>query len=310
MDNIKKNLILWYLNYDEIDLTEKEIYEQSKIYNIPFQIFLKKLIERLVSEHKADKQSILTILTTNMGLQFSDDVLTHVIDLIDLIEPITIISRKKSSLTDINKKLYLFDKLNTVNNTKATHTGQPLPDPETGRPYIYWRECYHEGCHKKFTYEHELIEHLKYMGAYTKSYHKIHEDYVSINKLTEDKVIAKKMNKCPAYICNCTVNSPEEVIAHFRRLGIYPFWKKGMDFSSKSVNTNYEFDKNIKIFNVDTCIICLDNKPNIILDKCLHCCFCVDCFLSSNSSTTNETIPSSISKCPICKSFYSKVYPY
>ena len=61
MDHTKNELILWYLNYDNIKLTEKEIYDESQIYHIPLQIFLKKLIERLVTEHEANKESIIDI---------------------------------------------------------------------------------------------------------------------------------------------------------------------------------------------------------------------------------------------------------
>jgi hypothetical protein len=41
----KRELLLWYLNYDDIKLSEKEIYNLSISYAIPFQIFVKKLIE-------------------------------------------------------------------------------------------------------------------------------------------------------------------------------------------------------------------------------------------------------------------------
>ena len=244
-----------------------------------------------------------------MNLDLSTDAIKYVENLIDLIEPITINSRSASSVIDINKKLALFDKLNTVTNAKPTHKGQPLPDPITGRPYIDWKECYHEGCHKTFSYDHQLIEHLKQMGAYTQSYHKIHEIIVWQNKLTEDKVIESNMKKCPAFICQYSdMNSTEEVIEHFRKLGIEPFWKRGLDLSSKNESGEYMFKKEVKIFNTDICVLCLENKPNIILDKCLHCCFCIDCFLLSTSPESN--VSWNILKCPICKTFYSKVYPY
>jgi hypothetical protein len=308
MDYTKHELILWYLNYDNIDLTEKEIYEQSQNYNIPLQIFIKKLIERLVTEHKANKESIIDILTKKMNLTLTPDAINYVENLIDLIEPITINVRSKSSIVEINKKLALFDKLNTVTNIKPTHKGQPLPDPLTGRPYIDWKECYHEGCHIKFAYNNQLIDHLKIMGAYTASFHKIHEDYIAENELTEDKVIALGMSKCPAYICKYNdTDSPLEVIEHFKSLGIPPFWKTGMDLSSKKVN-EYVFKKEVKIFNVDNCVFCLEKKPNVVFDKCLHCCFCIDCYLSITNPVSNVSWDTK--KCPVCKMFYSKVYPY
>ena len=309
MNNLKNELILWYLNYDNIKLTEKEIYEQSQIYNIPFQIFLKKLIERLFTENKANSKSIIDILIDKMNLNLSIDALKYVKNLVNLVKPITIKSRSDISVIDINKKLNLFNKLESVTDVKPTHKDQPLPDSDNGRPCIGWRECYYEGCHKTFSYEHELINHLQNLNAYIPSFHKIHEEIVLQNNLTEDKIIANNITKCPAYICNYdNINSAEEVIEHFQKLGIPPFWKKNMIITSKTKTTDYIFNKEIKIFNIDECIICLQNKPNIILDKCLHCCFCIDCFLSLASPPSSTSW--NIKICPICRSIYSKVYPY
>ena len=182
------------------------------------------------------------------------------------------------------------------------HKEQPLPDPIKGRPYIDWKECYHEGCHKKFTYDHQLIEHLKQVGAYTQGYHKIHQEYIWFNNFTPEKVLLNKITKCPVWICNKNLNGTEQVIEHFQRLGLEPFWQEGMDFSTKT-QTEYPFNKDLKIYNIENCIVCLDNIPNLILDKCMHCCYCIDCFLSSTNASW-------IKKCPICKTFYDKVYPY
>jgi hypothetical protein len=309
MNHSKNELILWYLNYDNIQLTEKELCDLSHIYNIPLQIFLKKLIERLVTEHSADKKVIIYTLTKKMNLDLSPDVVKYVENLIGSIKSIEINSRLEMNDVDIEKQLALFSELNSVTNVKPTHKGQPLPDPDTGRPYIDWKECYYEGCHKTFTHGHELIDHLKQMGAYTESFHKIHEDYVFQNNLTEDKVITCGMKKCPAYICQyLDIDSTQDVIEHFQKLGIEPFWKKGFDLSSKNMSSEYVFKKEIKIFNIDACVVCLKKKPNIIFDKCLHCCFCIECFLSSGSLSTNSS--RNILKCPVCKSFYSRVYPY
>jgi hypothetical protein len=309
MDDTKRELILWYLNYNNIKLSEKEIFEQSEIYNIPLQIFIKKLIERLVTEHKAEKSTIIEILTKKMNLEISGDFLKYTLKLIEIVEPIIINSRPLILTKEIINKLELFNKLNSVTKIKATHKGQPIPDPYIGRPYINWKECYHEGCHKKFCNEEKLIEHLKIMGVYTHSYHRIHEEIISQNKLTETEVYNKNMKVCPAWICQYNdIDSPKELIEHFQRLGLSPFFKKGMDFTSKVKVGNYVFTNEMKIYNFDSCIVCLDNKPNIILDKCLHCCYCIDCFLSITSPTSNTTWD--IQKCPVCKIFYSKVYPY
>ena len=45
-----------------------------------------------------------------------------------------------------------------------------------------------------------------------------------------------------------------------------------------------------KIIKTDDCVICLDNKPEIMFYDCLHCCVCSDC----------EKVKSSM-KCPYCR---------
>ena len=45
-----------------------------------------------------------------------------------------------------------------------------------------------------------------------------------------------------------------------------------------------------KIFKSDECIICMDNKPNILFCNCGHLCICEECYKIKTPST-----------CPICK---------
>ena len=69
----KENLILWYLNYTDIDITDKKVYELSSKYNIPMQIFLKKLIERLKNTTDCELDNIMNILQVDMNLNLSND---------------------------------------------------------------------------------------------------------------------------------------------------------------------------------------------------------------------------------------------
>jgi len=302
MDFVKNELILWYLNYDDIKITEKEIYNNSQKYNIPIQIFLKKLIERLVTEHNSNKDEIIKILQEQMNLNIPAEGITYITNLIDLIEPIEIKDRNTLTENKFKNLMSSFNNLTSLSMQNCKHKEQPLPDPIKGRPYIDWKECYHEGCHKKFTYDHQLVEHLNQVGAYTQGYHKIHQEYIWYHKFTPEKVLLKNITKCPVWICNKNLNGTQQVIEHFQRLGLEPFWEEGMDFSTKT-QTEYLFNKDLKIYNIENCIVCLDNKPNLILDKCMHCCYCIDCFLSSTNATW-------IKKCPVCNTFYDKVYPY
>jgi len=59
----------------------------------------------------------------------------------------------------------------------------------------------------------------------------------------------------------------------------------------------YEFNKQIKLYDCKLCIICLDAKPNIIFDKCVHSCYCVTCY--EKFIKINYTV-----KCPLCREFF------
>jgi len=299
--NVHNELVMWYLNYDNINISDKEIYDYSKLYNIPYQIFLKKLLERFVSLKQCDADNILDIMKNKMNLEISEEAKKYLLDLIPLISPIKLINRAEAKPEDLIKTLGFFNKLTIITKEKPTHTGQPLPDPVFGRPYIDWKRCYHENCHEQFPDDNCLIRHLKSFKVYTRNYHKLHEDMIKDLKLTEEKILSENIKKCPSLLCNETgITTPEDLIKHFQRLGLEPFWKKGMKFKKKS---DYVFNPEFKIFNVDECVICCEAKPNIILDNCLHCCFCVECYVQYIKYNY-------VTKCPVCRETYNKVYPY
>ena len=297
-DVIKQELILWYLNYDNINITEKEIYEYSKLYCIPFQIFLKKLLERIINLDKYDINIIIDIIQNKMNLELEDKAEQYIQDLIPIVKSIKIIERAKISSFKLYKHTNYFYN-NLVINKQSNHKGQPLPDIQKGRPFINWKKCYYENCYEYFKTDKELIKHLKYYDAYTPNYHVFHEQIIKEHSLTENKIIQENITKCPALICDKnTFYSPEKLIKHFQELGLEPFWKPGM-IKQKS---NYYFNPKIKIFNSDECIICCENTPNVIFDICLHSCFCVECY-------EIELKFNSIKKCPVCRQGYDKIYP-
>ena len=153
---------------------------------------------------------------------------------------------------------------------------------------------------KAYVSDNELIKHLKEFKVYTPSYHKLHEDIINEMKLTEDIIKQNNILKCPSWICKeSEFTSSEQLINHLQRLGIEPFWKKNMDFSKKE---DYAFNKELKIYDTKNCIICLDRNTNIIFDKCMHQCYCVECY--NDHIKLNNTL-----KCPICRNFYNKIYP-
>jgi hypothetical protein len=297
----KDNLILWYLNYSNINITDNKVYELSQKYQIPQQIFLIKLLSRLITITACDKDKIMNILQVDMNLNLSNESYMFVkqfINELDLIELKDITSENEINIKSI---LNLFNKLDVIPKEPSEHIGQPLPDPDIGRPYISYKKCMHKNCNKCFDTSNDLIKHLKNYKVYTPSYHKLHEDIVQELQLTEDKIKKDGLKKCPSWICKePEFQSAEELITHFQKLGITPFWKQGMKFENEK---EYEFNKNIKLYDSKRCIICLDNKTNIIFDNCMHSCYCISCF--DNFIKSNQTL-----KCPLCRGFFNKIYPY
>lgn len=295
----KDNMILWYLNYSNIDITDSKVYELSQVYHIPQQIFLIKLLSRLITITEYDKDKIMNILQVDMNLNLSNEAYIFVKQFISELKKIELTDMKSENEINIKSILTIFNKLDVIPKEQAIHIGQPLPDPFIGRPYIAYQKCMHTNCNEYFNTDNELIKHLKQYKVYTPSYHKLHEDIVTELGLTENKIKEEKIKKCPSWICKePEFNSPEDLIKHFQRLGIIPFWKLGMKFEKE-----YEFNKNIKLFDSKECIICLENKPNIIFNICMHCCYCVTCY--NNFIKLNSTL-----KCPLCREFFTKIYPY
>lgn len=190
------------------------------------------------------------------------------------------------------------------------HKGIPLPDKNRGRPKLDWCVCQHEGCAEKFNSPSGLVNHLMKFGVYTKGYHSSHEHGVSYNNFTPTKVINQNITKCPSWMCkDKCFSTPQELIEHLEILGIKPFWKIGMDFSSKNLNNTksniksslYSFSyKHIqKIFTLETCPICLENPVEIIINKCGHQVYCAECLTKSSKSN-----------CPICRGKVDAFIPY
>lgn len=297
--DIKKELILWYMNADKIKLNEKEIYEYSQLYGIPFQIFLKKLLERLIAT-EIDKETAIEILLTKFNLQLGENAQDYVLELFNTLPPSKIVHRSniiKKGTWELFKKINAIDIPNKIN----IHNGQPLPDPEKGRPFINWRRCCHENCGKIFNSDDALITHLKQNKVYTPKYHKLHEDIVQEMNLTPDLIKSKGMKRCPSYICKINTDNENKLIEHFQRLGIKPFWEEGMNL--KKEEKDPYFDSDIKIFDCQECVICYETSPNIIFDKCLHVCYCIECYQKYIEKNN-------VLKCPVCRETYDKIYPY
>jgi hypothetical protein len=207
----------------------------------------------------------------------------------------------------LRNNLFKLNKPNTSSKKEQNvpHNGLPLPDPELGRPKLNWRQCYFKNCGKNFSTPSALVQHLTECNAYTEGYHWAHEEalYCIVGP---DNVRNKKLTKCPAYACNHkSFNTPEELIHHWELLGIEPFWQKGMCFlSDNTANSELTQRKKLlysipKLFVTDTCMICLENPTEIVLDKCRHHVYCIDCLKTCSKDS-----------CPVCRSRIDNFIPF
>ena len=72
-----------------------------------------------------------------------------------------------------------------------------------------------------------------------------------------------------------------------------PFYNIGIQ-NIKIIEPSDKFKlQNTKIFEVNECVICLDNNTNIVYLPCGHKCNCIECY--SNLKDQN------INKCPLCR---------
>lgn len=221
------------------------------------------------------------------------------------------INFKKYSHNDILKSYSNLVKKKIINTdgTGIKHVGQPLPDPDFGRPKLSWCKCAYFNCNMGFLTSSDLVCHLVKNNVYTKGYHLSHEESIKLTNLNVEKVIKNNITKCPSWLCETKdFNSPHDLIKHLQRLGIEPFWYKGLILK----NDNYEsiiFDNQHKIFKNNYCVMCLSNPAEIVINRCGHQVYCIECMCSSNKNMIimcNETN----SNCPICRGKVDCYYPY
>ncbi|AYV85689.1 MAG: RING finger domain protein [Satyrvirus sp.] len=184
-----------------------------------------------------------------------------------------------------------FSSLQSVCN----HKGYPIPDPIMGRPIINWCECYHSMCHEKFENPNDLIQHLLLHYAYIRNHHKDHLPFVLC--LTRQQVIDSKQTICPSPTCGKLFSTPEDLCDHFSILGIEPFWKQNMVFTTNENSLNRFSDPYKKIYKFEECMICFGAKPCVILYPCFHCIFCLNCY-------------DKVNKCPLCKQNIENCFPF
>ena len=97
------------------------------------------------------------------------------------------------------------------------HKLYPIISLAFGPPKINWKYCAHYNCGKKFNTSDNLIEHLKTYNIYI-------PHYTASHKICEEK---NGLYYCKSHLCNFNTVYKDDMIMHFKLLGIKPY------FSSK-----------------------------------------------------------------------------
>ncbi len=285
-------LILSNTNYPE-ELLVNKFFEFVKWFGLD----LNELVSIIINKTEPNPTSILT--------EEADAIKENIQKYFNFLNFKNIDFKKFSHQEVHNTYIYLIQKkiISLTNDIK--HSGQPLPDPVLGRPKLSWCRCTHKDCNKKFGTASQLTMHLTENNVYTKGYHLIHEEAIRQMGLTIEKVNQNNITKCPSWLCEIKdFNSPTELIKHLQLLGIKPFWYEGLEINDNSNILNL-FDKKNKIYHTSHCLMCLGDSPNIMINRCGHQVYCVNCV--GELSKMSESIKTN---CPVCRGKIDKFYPY
>lgn len=198
---------------------------------------------------------------------------------------------------------------NIINDNKRIHIGYPTLVDNIGAPNISLLKCHYTGCSKRFNNEVDFYRHLQsHIPGFMHSLHKSHHLISDNLKLNASKIISLNITKCPSAICDQKnrVFTNQELIDHFKILGIKPFWcddlsiqypfKTHFNIIKNENRINEYIESDIIVINKyinkqQVCVACIDKMSNIILLPCSHNILCEDClkYLSSD-------------KCPYCRS--------
>ena len=290
-------------------ITLDEVLALRKEFNISSSVVINKIIYNLVSNGFTSDQIIEFLQKENILMIYNPQKIKKIIS--DCFE----ISHKPITSEEID---YVISMENTVKKLatagdsssasleyeKSKHSGYPIPHPTMGRPHLEWNKCYHEDCHHGFSSTESLKNHLEKQGRITHGLHKFHEDYVKLYGLTPTIVKDKKLTKCPSWVCDKSdeTMTPDELCEHFKVLGIYPFWQPEMIIAPKKtakVVNKEKLDKDVynSLFVNSSCLICLDEDPQVIFLPCNHHATCFSC-------------STSFSICPVCRTKITSKLPF
>lgn len=189
----------------------------------------------------------------------------------------------------------------------TSHDNYPTIDPIKGRPHMGWLKCYHYECKYTSDNSDNLRKHLLKFDSYIPYFHKMHENIVKTMQLTPEKIFKEKIKICPSPICDERYEmTPSQLVRHFSRLGIEPFWHQNYVFDYQ-----HEINRSLSGKNIhrsENCLICLNKQPEILFLPCYHHCVCFSCFFTMIKNGKSENYTNS--KCFLCNRSLSRIIPY
>jgi hypothetical protein len=228
------------------------------------------------------------------------------------------IGEKKEDLHMAHKRATEVEAARRAHNRRI-HSGIPLAHPQRGAWKLTDCECGYDGCRRQFADRGKLLYHLRdawrddllenevlfhqLAAGYCPQFNseitqRTYESQIPQVPLTPEIVREQKITRCPSQVCEMhdrEFNSPEDLINHFERYGIIPFWKEGMTFSAPIQSQEKPVDVARIWAVIDECVVCLDAQVNCVF-TCGHAICCMKC-------------SSSLNICPLCRTEGVKTLP-
>ena len=158
----------------------------------------------------------------------------------------------------------------------------------------------HFRTHIKFTEDifflfRDMFKNLKPVISYDLSYTKLRKFYNNDFNLTKDETLINyEYRNEGLYIKDLEVILKTHYDFYDADYDLYISVLAELESKNELIVLHTEPDTKVinlfKIFKSDECIICYENKPNIIFCNCGHLCYCYKCYKIETPST-----------CPICK---------
>ena len=153
-----------------------------------------------------------------------------------------------------------------------------------------------------------LKRHLRVHRSYVPGLHQMHETIVRESELTPAKVLQYKLTRCPSVVCSEGARefTPEQLVDHFKQLGIEPFWTRHENTGPVSMNL-YSMEGNTTArvpfaFAEDmVCSMCGVQKSDYICAGCRRTKGCWACL--SKVERINYYYMGTI-RCPNCATRY------